>query len=223
MFAEQLRFLLDETSTTEPTYSKQVIEPRTEIDEILTIVYPLCLQSGIEIYPFVSNAVPNAVYTTDEKFRSQVFNYILHYLNYLPEKPTPSLRLNVEYAGDSLTVAMNDFPEEPASKRFSLLLTNTISSGRLDIPAKKHDQIEDLPAQGITAVIVSDDEILRESLSGRLQRLGITITSDFKSPMLEVCFVNDETSDNFKIVQHYLDPNVMLFLLNNKTLYNVPN
>ena len=223
IFAEQLRFLLDETSTTEPTYSKQVIEPRTEIDEILTIVYPLCLQRGIEIYPFVSNAVPNAVYTADEKFRSLVFNYILHYLTYLPEKPMRSLRLNVDYGRESLTVAMNNYPEESPGKRFSLLLTNTTSPGRLDIPAKKHDQIEDLPAQGITAVIVSDDEILRESLTGRLQRLGMTITSDFKSPMLEVCFVSDETSDTFRIVQHYLDPSVMLFLLKNKTLYNVPN
>jgi|TARA_B110000263_G_C15293290_1_gene504376 hypothetical protein len=58
MFAEQLRFLLDETSTTEASYSKQVIEPRTEIDEILTIVNPLCLQSGIEIYPFFQMQCP---------------------------------------------------------------------------------------------------------------------------------------------------------------------
>jgi CheY-like chemotaxis protein len=223
MFAEQLRFLLDETSTTEASYSKQVIEPRTEIDEILTIVYPLCLQSGIEIYPFFSNAVPNAVYTADETFRSLVFNYILHYLTYQPEKPMQSLRLNVDYVGESLTVVMDNYPEESPGTRFSNLLTDTTQHGRLDIPAKKHDQIEDLPAQGITAVIVSDDEILRESLTARLQRLGMTITSDFKSPMLEVCFVSDETSDTFRIVQHYLEPNVMLFLLKNKTLYNVPN
>jgi|TARA_B110000196_G_C21104968_1_gene644680 hypothetical protein len=38
MFAEQLRFLLDEISITEASYSKQVTEPRTEIDEMLTIV-----------------------------------------------------------------------------------------------------------------------------------------------------------------------------------------
>jgi CheY-like chemotaxis protein len=170
-----------------------------------------------------SNVVPNAVYTANETFRSLVVNYILHYLTYQPEKPMQSLRLNVDYLGESLKVVMDNYPEESPGTRFSNLLTDTTRHGRLDIPTKKHDQIENLPAQGITVVIVSGDEILRESLTGRLQRLGITITSDFRSPMLKVFFLSDETSDTFRIVQHYLEPNVMLFLLKNKTLYNVPN
>lgn len=102
------------------------------IDEILSIVYPLCLQRGIEIYPFVSNAV----YTTDEKLRSLIFNYILHYLTYLSEPPEQSLRLNVDYTGESLTVAMENYPKETPDIRFIALLENTTLQGQLDIPAK---------------------------------------------------------------------------------------
>lgn len=222
-YAEKLRFLINETLGIDPGDSKQIIEPRQEIDDILTLVQPMCVQKSIDIHSLVSERVPNTIHIEDERFRSLVFNYILHYLTH--EEPQRTVRLEVDYSGEALQIylARNQYPAGIPCARFKMLLDDVESIQSLSTPAKEHSHDRSLPAQGLTAVIVSDNEIQRECLTIRLQSLGMNIISDFKSRQLDACFVNDEASDTFRIVQQYLSPNVVLFFLNNQTLYNIPN
>ena len=224
-FADQLRFLLGETLTSEQRNLKQACEIRLVIDEILELLDPLCNKHDIEIHPFVRDVVPHSVYLVEDLFRSLLFNYILHYLNSRCGRTI--LRLDVDYTRHEELQISLDFDSYPLTElpcnRFRELLEQDTAEKSLTVPARKHGHAAEFPAQGLTAIIIAEDEIQRESLQTRLHQLGMKITSDFKSPQVDVCFVADENSDTFRTIEQYLHPDVVLFLLNNRTLYNIPN
>ncbi|MDA1300598.1 MAG: response regulator [Proteobacteria bacterium] len=223
---EQLQFMLGETSHRPVPQAKRICNARVVIDEILELIHPIALDLDTDVQPFVSESVPDTVYLAEAQFRSLLFNFLLYRINHTNQR---ILRLTVNYTADEeleLTLEEPHTTDIPPPYRLAQIMAEvglTAAYDRLKILSRKHSQAREFPGQGVTAIIVANNDIQRDSIGMRLHQLGVKITTDYKSPDLSVCFVTDEASDTFRAIAQYLSPRVVIFQLNNGNVYNLPN
>ncbi len=240
--AESLDFFIKELTREIPTSTIKEVEPWQLIDDVLHLLGPVLLDNQSSISVKINDSCPTTFSIAEQSFKSVLFNYLAHYFisreisreishehSHEPSDRQADLLLEVSFSPENdiiLAIDNENFPNNTRqTARLESLLDSTISleDGLLCFPAIALPSPRSTPGTGLTGIVICEGILQRESLHKRFASLGVDITSDFKTVRLDICIVEDETSEAFKAVQQYLNPDASIFLLNNKTLYHRPN
>ncbi len=225
-----LNFFIIELTREAPSSTINEVESWQMIDDVLHLLGPFLLDNQSSISVKINDSCPAMFSIAEQSFKSVLFNYLVHYLisRELGEEET-DLLLEVSFTPENdiiLAIDNEHFPNDAdLTPRLKSLLDDNISleDGLLCFPAIALPSPRPTPGTGLTGIVICEGILQRESLHKRFASLGVNITSDFKTVRLDICIVEDETSEAFKAIQQYLNPDASIFLLNNKRLYHRPN
>ncbi|MBT4160222.1 MAG: response regulator, partial [Gammaproteobacteria bacterium] len=218
--AENISFLLAEKQDTGTRSTENILEL---IDNVFQLLAPLLsrYQCRFHVVPDLNS--PANLELAAANFRRILFRLILDYLR--PDRKG-NHKLEFTYEADSLNLNFSrDF-----TPQISLALDDRIAESgadwrdnQLEFPANLPDSRITAPVDcGLTALVIADDEYERESLAARLNLMGLGSTTDFKSELLDICLVSDESSDTYLSIKHYLPETTWVVLLNSRTVINRP-
>lgn len=235
--ARSLVFLIQEAGNIWPASDKCDVDPWQIADDTLELLDPLINRPGCNVSVRISKSCPTMLNVTIGELRCALFHYLLHYFLHnqflTTQEQNPDLALEVTFSAENrliFAIADESYPSSyPSMTKASarlLQLTRqgmTLENGSLCVPAKAVTVSQELPGKNLTGIVICESILQRQSLHARLTQLGVQVVDDFKTTKLDLCIVDDETGEAFKAVQPYLKPDLNLFLLNNKTLYQRQN
>ena len=192
------------------------------IDSTLDMLTPLLNHRGHRFHVRVFEDCPREVEINTTHFRRVLHGLIITQLT--PENT--DIRIRVNFGADKLTFNFsNEFKANLTLGLDDLMSAHGVTwmNNELQFPASQPHIIEEHPEEtGLTALVVADHEYERQSLTWRLQALGVTCTNDFNSGHIDMCLVSDENSDAFLSIRSHLDETTFIGLLNSKVVINRP-
>lgn len=226
--ARTLQFLVHEISMISPPETMKDIDPWQLVDNVLAVIAPLIISNKCTVSVKINASCPRAFSIMDETFKTVLFHYLLHYFVHskiAAHSSVEDLSLELSFTPEDEIVVTLDSENYPGSNKFGIRLEQmlqqniTLEDGMLSFPAIPLAAVDSTPGAGLTGIIICESTLQRESLHTRLSALGVKITTHFETVKLDICVVDDESSEAFKAVGQHLNADVSIFLLNNLSLY----
>ncbi len=220
--AAKIEFLLQQASPVLPEEQIETCDVLSVLDDAIDLVAPLLRSNQCHIPVLLDSTCPTRLGFDARRLKQLLFLLVLEHLR--QKASVTTIPLTVSYVKDKISL---NFAEglSITPELNDLVSTNDAdwTSNVLTFPAHLPGDRNPMPVDcGLTALVVTDNEPERTSLTQRLNLLGVTCTTDFKSEGLDMCFVSDEKSETFRAIQPYLPGTTYIVLLNNRELYNKP-
>ena len=220
---ENLQFLLADSHLFPATKNHDLLKL---IDRVIDITAPLSRMRNATFQVEFESDCPLLFSLDNGRFGSSFFQLIIGYLQLIdqPQDKREQIFIKVGQTTKGFTLT---FPKALNRKSNTELDESLKSAGAtwnhktLTFPATIIHQ-KDSAETNLTAIVVSENEHERSSLTKRLSFLGINCITDFKNQHLDICVVSDETSEVFLSIKPYLPETTFVLMLNNRQHYQHP-
>ncbi len=216
--AEHLAFLLSSPGRKSQPDTHALIDL---IDDVLIRIAPASRLKNCRYHVVPAPSSPALIEINAQHFQETLFHLLVCHLCDCEAGETGLVpgyedgRLVIRFEGKFNPGITVDMDESFIQYQASFANACLTFPARMSVPQSVSDS-------GLTALIITDSDVERRAIEGRLHRLGINCTSDFNSDPPDVCLVSDETSDAFRSVQNYLPDSTYVLLLNNRSQYTEP-
>ena len=218
--AEEIAFLLAQFDQQDNPAIESILQLT---DATLSSLAPLLRQNQVTFHLLLDDDCPPRVEILPQIYRRCLFRLLLDSLESNQNRQL-ALRIGYEPGFVLLNFASNFLPHITLTADDMLSRSGADwQDKQLRFPAgsagarKLRPPIKDLKA-----LVITDSDIERDSLTQRLELLGVTCITDFKNEQLDLCLVTDEEADTFLSIQPYLPATTYILLLNNRTLVTRP-
>ena len=217
---ENLQFLLADSHLFPATKTHDLLKL---IDRVIDITAPLSRMRNATFQVEFESDCPRFFSLDNGRFGSSFFQLIIGYLQLSdpPQDKKDQIFIKVGQTTKGFTLT---FPKASNRKSNTELNESLKSAGAtwnhktLAFPATVIHQ-KNSAETNLTAIVVSEDEYERSSLTKRLSFLGIDCITDFKNQHLDICVASDETSEVFLSIKPYLPEATFVLMLNNPQHY----
>jgi CheY-like chemotaxis protein len=217
---ENLQFLLADSHLFPATKTHDLLKL---IDRVIDITAPLSRMRNATFQVEFESDCPRFFSLDNGRFGSSFFQLLIGYLQLSdpPQDKKDQIFIKVGQTTKGFTLT---FPKASNRKSNTELNESLKSAGAtwnhktLAFPATVIHQ-KNSAETNLTAIVVSEDEYERSSLTKRLSFLGINCITDFKNQHLDICVASDETSEVFLSIKPYLPEATIVLMLNNRQHY----
>ena len=220
---ENLQFLLADSPLFPATKNHDLLKL---IDRVIDITAPFSRMRNATFQVEFESDCPLHFSLDNGRFESSFFQLIIGYLQ-LGDQPQDEQEQVFIKVGQTTKGFTLTFPKASNRKSNTELDESLKSAGAtwnhktLTFPATVIHQ-KNSAETNLTAIVISEDEHKRSSLTKRLSFLGINCITDFKNQHLDICMVSDETSEVFLSIKPYLPESTFVLMLNNRQHYQHP-
>ena len=217
---ENLQFLLADSHLFPATKTHDLLKL---IDRVIDITAPLSRMRNATFQVEFESDCPRFFSLDNGRFGSSFFQLIIGYLQHSdpPQDKKDQIFIKVGQTTKGFILTFPKASNRKSNTEFNESLKSagaTLNHKTLAFPATVIHQ-KNSAETNLTAIVVSEDEYERSSLTKRLSFLGINCITDFKNQHLDICVASDETSEVFLSIKPYLPEATFVLMLNNRQHY----